>query len=625
MVQKTGIFKGNKPGKVPHILLRKSVISVLLTLMFFLDAHSQFANVNGKHFQENDIFVNYSNDNSYRSFHPNIKKTPGHYSAYDWARVIDSVWGPGISNYTKAIIFKNFWNIIDSNYACFHNLNNINWSNIRLVYYPMVVQGVSRGRFSGIMSYLSLMLRDVHTLAFDTLVFRTALDPGVPLFYTGGWNDNSHFGAGLTPMPDSSLLVYDVVPQHPLGLERGDIVLGYDRIPYKNLYKEMLDIQMPITGWAIGCSPSAFTHSILNAAGMNWHLFDTIDIRKFSSGDTVHLSTTALINKSMDIFCSEQMNTAGVPKPDYYGGHVVSYGKVQGTNIGYIYCWAWSKNACQEFYSAVKALMNTDGLIIDFRFNEGGNMFLSNCGLSLLFPYKVRTINFAGRKNKIDHLPMKDVTTPDNYDIPGTPPGYSKPIAVLTGPGAVSSGDQVALRMKYHPTAKLFGKPTSGAFSGPVWSYIGNEWFFRYSSADCYEIKNPDVYLTHKELPVDYDVWLTPEYVAQGRDNVVEAALNWINTSNANIENPSSYELSQNFPNPFNPNTTIKYVIKNEGFVRLKVYDVSGREITSLVNSNLKPGVYYVLFDGSGFASGVYFYRLTAEGYGETKRMLLIK
>jgi hypothetical protein len=475
------------------------------------------------------------------------------------------------------------------------------------------------------MSYLSLMFRDVHTLAFDTLVFRTALDPGVPLFYIGGWNDNSHFGAGLTPMPDSSLLVYDVVPQHPLGLERGDIVLGYDRILYKNLYKEMFDIQMPLTGREIGCSPSAYTHSILNAAGMNWHLFDTIDVRKYATGDTVHLPTSALIDKSMNIFCTEQMNIAGVPKPDYSGGQMVSYGKVQGTNIGYIYCWAWSNNACREFYNAVNALMNTDGLIIDFRFNNGGNMFLSNCGLNYLFPYKVKTINFAGRKNKLDHLAMSDVTTSNNYDIPGTPPGYLKPIAVLTGPGAVSSGDQVALRMKYHPTAKLFGKSTSGAFSGPVWSYIGNEWFFRYSSADCYEIKNPDVYLTHKELPVDYDVWLTPEYVAQGRDNVVEAALDWINTSNANIVNPSNYELSQNFPNPFNPNTTIKFTIKNEGFVRLKVYDISGREVSSLVKSNLKPGVYYVSFGGGNMSSGVYFYKLITEGFTETKKMLLIK
>jgi len=579
-------------------------------------------NINGnKIFTDNPIGF----DNSYRTFHPNIKKIPGHYSPNDWARVIDSVWGAGINNYTKAQIFQNFWNIIDSSYACFHNLNNINWSNIRLIYYTMIVQGVSRGRFSGIMSYLSLMLRDVHTLAFDTLIFRTALDPGVPLFYIGGWNDNSHFGAGLTPMPDSSLLVYDVVPQHQLELERGDIVLGYDRIPYKNLYKEMLDIQMPTTGREIGCSPSAFTHSILNAAGMNWHLFDTIDIRKFASGDTVHLPTNALIDKSMNIFCTEQMNIAGVPKPDYSGGQMVSYGKVQGTNIGYIYCWAWSKNAYYEFYNAVNALMNTDGLIIDFRFNNGGNMFLSNGGLSLLFPYKIRTINFTSRMNRNDHYAMSDVTKSDDCDIPGTPPGYTKPIAVLTGPGDVSAGDQVALRMKYHPTAKLFGKSTSGAFSSPIYRDIGNEWLFRYSFAECYELKNPDVYLTHKELPVDYDVWLTPEYVAQGRDNVVEAALDWINTSNANIVNPVNYELSQNFPNPFNPNTTIKFVIKNEGFVRLKVYDVSGREVSSLVKSNLKPGVYYVSFGGSNMSSGVYFYKLITEGFTETKKMLLIK
>ena len=215
-----------------------------------------------------------------------LQKFRGHYSKKDWMRVIDSTWGQGLDNYYKAMLFRIFWSTIDSSYACFHNLENVNnliWSDIRITYYPLIYQGISRGRLSGIMSYLSLMFRDIHTKAVDNEVNSTALDPGVPLFHIGGWYDNSHFGAGLTPLPDSNLLVYDVVPQHPLGLERGDIVLGYDRIPYKLLFNEILDIQMPVTGWAIGNSPGAYLHSILNAAGMNWHLFDTIDIKKFNS------------------------------------------------------------------------------------------------------------------------------------------------------------------------------------------------------------------------------------------------------------------------------------------------------------------------------------------------------
>ncbi|MDD5362002.1 MAG: T9SS type A sorting domain-containing protein [Ignavibacteria bacterium] len=90
-------------------------------------------------------------------------------------------------------------------------------------------------------------------------------------------------------------------------------------------------------------------------------------------------------------------------------------------------------------------------------------------------------------------------------------------------------------------------------------------------------------------------------------------------------EIPRMYSLSQNYPNPFNPITNVKFSIVNSGQVILIVYDVQGRELQTLVNESLKPGTYATTFDGSMLTSGVYFYRLTADGYSETKRMVLIK
>jgi len=96
-------------------------------------------------------------------------------------------------------------------------------------------------------------------------------------------------------------------------------------------------------------------------------------------------------------------------------------------------------------------------------------------------------------------------------------------------------------------------------------------------------------------------------------------------------EVPSSYSLSQNYPNPFNPRTKIRFNIQKSEFrsqnseVTLKVYDVMGREVQTLVNEKLHPGTYETSFDGSYFSSGVYFYRLQTENFSETKRMLLIK
>jgi hypothetical protein len=88
---------------------------------------------------------------------------------------------------------------------------------------------------------------------------------------------------------------------------------------------------------------------------------------------------------------------------------------------------------------------------------------------------------------------------------------------------------------------------------------------------------------------------------------------------------PYSFGLSSNYPNPFNPSTVIDYQIGTGGRVTLKVYDVLGSEVTTLVNEVKAPGRYSVTFDGSRFSSGVYFYQLRADGFVSTKKMILLK
>ncbi len=88
---------------------------------------------------------------------------------------------------------------------------------------------------------------------------------------------------------------------------------------------------------------------------------------------------------------------------------------------------------------------------------------------------------------------------------------------------------------------------------------------------------------------------------------------------------PSGFILSQNYPNPFNPSTAIQYVLPRSGFVSLKVYDVLGSEVATLVDGRRSAGTYSVVFNGSKLASGVYFYRLTAPGVNIVRKMLLEK
>ncbi len=105
---------------------------------------------------------------------------------------------------------------------------------------------------------------------------------------------------------------------------------------------------------------------------------------------------------------------------------------------------------------------------------------------------------------------------------------------------------------------------------------------------------------------------------------------------------PTQFSLSQNYPNPFNPTTNFDFRLpaRQAGignfsakggsasggeFVKLAMFDILGREVATLVNEKLKPGKYTVRWDGSAFPSGVYFYRLTAGGFVDTKKMVLMK
>ena len=90
-------------------------------------------------------------------------------------------------------------------------------------------------------------------------------------------------------------------------------------------------------------------------------------------------------------------------------------------------------------------------------------------------------------------------------------------------------------------------------------------------------------------------------------------------------EIPTAFSLSQNYPNPFNPVTNIKFDIPKSSFVKLVVYDLLGREVAALVNEQLKAGTYEADWNAADFPSGVYFYKMIADGYIETKRMVLIK
>jgi len=100
----------------------------------------------------------------------------------------------------------------------------------------------------------------------------------------------------------------------------------------------------------------------------------------------------------------------------------------------------------------------------------------------------------------------------------------------------------------------------------------------------------------------------------------------YFNLSNeVNIGVPNEYTLSQNYPNPFNPTTNLEFGISDLGFVSLKIYDISGKEVMTLVNEQKTPGYYTVSFNGANLSSGIYFYTIQAGDFVSTKKMTLLK
>jgi hypothetical protein len=562
--------------------------------------------------------------------------TPGPKTVSDWAAIIDATWGPGNPPAVQLAAFDIFWGDVDARFACFHDIDDV-WLDLSVLYRPEVEGGVSRGRFAGILGRLSLSLRESHTRAWDIEVATTDADRGIPLLCSDDLGFRaSKLGAAVTALDDGTGLVYRVTNTNPLGLEPGDVILGYDGRPWRECLAELLAAELPISGmW--GSSPSGWDHHWTAAVGANWHLFDIMDVRKYASGETVHLSTLAVDGYLGRLYGTDQVGV-GIPFPNPLNHEVVSWGVIErgGQEIGYVYVFGWTGTAGPYFREAIDDLTSnhdTAGLIIDFRKNHGGNMFLSDEGLGLLFRDEAPTIEWFTRCDPEDHLELCNESIWPGYVIDPDPIDryYDRPIAVLTGPACVSSGDQVALRLTYHPTVRVFGKTTAAAFNSPESNGIGLGLNSIVAVAECARLDALEVPLTHLEFPVDEPVWLEPDDVAQHRDTVVEAAAAWI-TGVAAIEIPpfAATSFLGTWPNPFNSATELVFSLARPAQGELVVFDLAGRRVRSFELRGLSAGEHRVTWDGRSDAgavqaSGSYLVQLRTDERIDSGRVMLVK
>lgn len=148
----------------------------------------------------------------------------------------------------------------------------------------------------------------------------------------------------------------------------------------------------------------------------------------------------------------------------------------------------------------------------------------------------------------------------------------------------------------------------------------GNSWFTdTYFSNVTGSIKTPTLFSLFPQKFIALSDSNTL-YVASEDSVVSVIGINQIST-----EIPNEFSLSQNYPNPFNPNTIINFQLTNSSDVKLIIYDLSGREVETLVNQRLSAGTFSAGWNGSKYASGVYFYKVITDDFVETKKMVLVK
>jgi hypothetical protein len=785
------------------------------------------------------------------SHDPNLQEFPEksfYESKNDWQYIIDTTWGPGLPLAQKKQIFNTYVAKLDDEFDGFESLGftQITWDSLVSHYDTLIDSNTSRGRFSALMNYFSIALKDWHTYAFANEVFSAPLNPGVPLLHITAYGEWRHAGAVVTVTPDSTIIVVRVAPNHPLNLQPGDIVLGYNDVKWIDLLNELMEAELPIfpTG---GGSETSNNDAMYVGSIMNWHLFDTIDILKYATGDTVHLDLTPMISFNPPSMANnEQMPIPGIqfPPPPYpdFNTEPISYGIIDNTNIGYIYIFHHFDNQMNnKIRVAIDSLKNTDGLIIDMRHTYGGwgpQIWQEAFGILANDDIYIMQDAFRCSPNNWTLCLTGDSVS---SRVAGVPPNkYERPIALLTGPFCMSMGDRNANRLSHLENVRTFGKPICGSLGANLAINNFPDWSINYSIQDFALVSDHTHFLNRRELPIDYPIWHNKDDVAQGKDAVVEAALDWMNNLvyghfvttdsshyfpgngvvnvSATIENPNSnnvtarvfienlentfidsidlvptksseiwqgawitpnvediykiniktidntlgksftfsnmqrfttagpivltdyyftlldtipgagdlmrckislknqsstytipdvkatidcddtlvtitsdfftfedllpgeekegsgllmfelnencpnnytiafrvniksegwdywlddfdivtdvndieqipseFSLEQNFPNPFNPITIIKYGLAERSFVDLRIYDILGREVESLVNEQQNAGFYRLEFNATRLSSGIYFYRFQARDFVETKKMILMK
>ena len=277
----------------------------------------------------------------------------------------------------------------------------------------------------------------------------------------------------------------------------------------------------------------------------------------------------------------------------------------------------------EEFKGAVSMLAQADGIVFDMRGYPGDIN-----GTQKLSHFTDETLTSAQW-----HVPF--VLRPDqeemtftfsNWSFPPQQPRLTSNIAYIISGRAISYAETWMGVVEHYQLAEIVGQPTAGT--------NGNVNPFSVPSG--YRISWTGMKVLKHDGSQHHGIGILPtipfertlEGVRQGRDELLEravAAVGGTGTFTQTFEVPEAFVLDQNYPNPFNPTTAIRFGLPTPAQVRLEVFDLLGRQVDVLVDRALTEGAHRVFWQPRDLPSGIYFYRLQADDFTETKSMLLVR
>ena len=489
-----------------------------------------------------------------------------------------------------------YWNIINYFFP-YKNIVDQNWDSTLVEFIPKIVNANSRNSYHLTFLELSTRLNDSHAATYSVEI-------------------NSNI-IGLSYLPislkyvENETVVTGVYSQNN-EIKVGDIIKS---INGNNIYT----LRDSLRTYTRGSNDARINHYINERI-----VRGTYGNVEFSLKNNIGSTNVTL---SRNLGSSQYYSLARKNTPIWHEIDKNNY------NYGYVDMGRLEVNQIESMFNE---LWETDAIILDIRSYPNETMWSM---VEYFFDSAINIANFT----------IPDINYPGtlfwHHEYVGqnnSTPNYDKPIFILFNESTQSQAEYTVMAFEQHSKAVKIGSQTSGADGNVSKIYLPGGIYTYFTGLGAFY---PDYSRTQRVgIVPDIEVYPTIQGIREGRDELLEAVLNY-NITNVNYkknsEMPNNFALSQNYPNPFNPSTTIKYHlpanVKSEeanrfipsgvegDLIQLKVYDILGREVATLVNQKQKPGYYEVTWDTNKQPSGIYFYQLTAGNFVKTRKMVLLK